>query len=149
MDGIRRLRENRLVEWSAPAPDGAATAVEEDLLDSVVPGRRRQIHLSLVEFPSRCEVAAVLIRIGIAHHDFLNVASFFEMPPVGRMLIELRHHLIAMPEVLNGLKERDHIHPAGESRLLKKTEEFQNILFAVRHAEHVGGGTFGVYVILN
>jgi hypothetical protein len=70
--GARRLRQDRLVARAAAAADGAAAAVEQAQAHAGALEDLDQFQLGLVQLPVRGQEAAVLVRVRIAEHDFLQ-----------------------------------------------------------------------------
>jgi hypothetical protein len=64
----RRLRQDRRVRRAAAAPGASATAVEDRQLDPAFARDLGERLLSAEDLPLRCEVAAVLARVGVADH---------------------------------------------------------------------------------
>ncbi len=69
----------------AAAPDGAAPTVEDGQLHAVPPRRLDQLDLGLVEHPGRGQEAALLVRVRVAEHDLLAIASAGQVGAIGRV----------------------------------------------------------------
>src|SRR4029077_10909111 len=88
----RWLRENSGVRRPAAPADRAAPSVKEPQVHALFPGRRMQIALRLVQLPCAGEHAAVLVRIGVAEHDFLHSAPGVEHGLVRGRLPDTFHY---------------------------------------------------------
>ena len=70
-----RLREDRLMGGAPAATDRPAASVEQPEVDPVTPGHGDEGALGPMERPLRHEIAAVLVRVGVADHDLLQVTE--------------------------------------------------------------------------
>ena len=75
VDRTRGLGEDACVRRSAAPAGRAAAAVEDRQLDITVGGDARQLLLRAVDLPLRGEIAAVLARVGVAHHHLEAAAG--------------------------------------------------------------------------
>jgi hypothetical protein len=57
-------------------------------------------------------IAAVFVAVGIAEHDFLNIAAAGEQVAVPRQGEEMVHHTDAVLQRFDGFKQRHDIEPA-------------------------------------
>ena len=75
-----------------------------------------QRQLRVVERPVGGEVAAVLVGIGVAQHDLLDIPATRHVVAVQRQLPELAHDVRTTGKVVDGLEQRDDVH--GSLRVL-------------------------------
>ena len=109
-----RLGQDRIVGRAAAATDGAAAAVEQTQPDALVARHLRDRGLRVVQRPVRGEVAAVLVRVGVAEHDLLHVAAGGDVAAVQRHVPRRPQHRRAGLQVLDGLEQRHDVDGAGE-----------------------------------
>src|SRR6266851_9722462 len=83
--------------------------IKQPQRDMVAGERLDQRELGLVELPGRSEIAAVLVAVGIAEHDLLDVAAGGDQPAIVRLREDRRHDLAAALEIADRLEERDDI----------------------------------------
>ncbi len=101
-----RLRQDRVVAWTAAAPDRAAAPMEEADAHAMLAEDFDQADLRLVKLPARGDEAAVLVRIGIAEHHLLLAALRIDQLAVLGEGKELIHHADAVAQVLDRLEQR-------------------------------------------
>ncbi len=82
IDRARRAAEDRAVRRAPAAADGAAAAVEERQLDAPVARDLDQRLLGAMQHPGRGQEPRFLVRVGIAEHHLLAVATRHEMPAI-------------------------------------------------------------------
>ncbi len=80
-----RLRANRGERGAAAAPHGATATVEDLHAELHVFELTRERAGRLIEAPHRSEIAAVLVRVGVADHHFLIAAPFRCLPHLGQV----------------------------------------------------------------
>ena len=136
VDGARRLRQDRFVARPAAAPDGAAAAVEQAQLDAGVGEHLDQVDLGLVQLPVGGQEAAVLVGVGVAEHDFLQLALARDQLRHQRQRHPFVHDAGRALQVGDGLEQRDHhrIEFAGGGA------QQAGFLLQQQHFEQVGHG---------
>src|SRR5690625_6103863 len=72
---VRRLGTNGLTGGAPAPPNAAATSVEKSWRYIVLVTQRNHLLLGQIEAPAGSQYAAVLARVGIAQHDFLDIAD--------------------------------------------------------------------------
>ena len=102
----RRLRQDGVVARAAAAADGAAATVEEPQPDSGLAGRLDQVELGAVQRPVGGQVAAVLVGVGVAEHDFLAVAARSHDSAVQRKVKRRFENRRAALQVVDRLEQR-------------------------------------------
>jgi hypothetical protein len=106
-----RLGQDRLVGRAAAAADRAAAAVEQPQ-PHAVPGRHvAQRPLRLVDRPLAGGDAGLLVGVGVAEHDLLQVAAGPHDLPVGRQGQHLVQQLAAGVQLGRGLQQRARCRP--------------------------------------
>ena len=111
-----RLGEDGVVARAAAAADGAAATVEEPQPDSGLARRLDQIELGAVQRPVGGEVAAVLVRVGVAEHHFLAVAARGHHRAVQRKVQRRFENRRAALQVVDGLEQRHDADRASTAR---------------------------------
>jgi hypothetical protein len=102
----RGLRQHGLIARAYAAADRAAATVKESQAHIVLATYLEQGDLSLVQFPPRCQIASVLVAVGIAEHDFLHVVSGLEQVPIRLQRQQSCHDGTAAAQVVYGLEQR-------------------------------------------
>ncbi len=69
-----RLSEDGGVRGASSAPDGAAAAMKDAQIHRTFAGSFVELMLGLVKFPGAGQHASVLIRVGVAEHDFVRAS---------------------------------------------------------------------------
>ncbi len=96
-DGVSRLGQDGAVGGPAAAAHGAAAAMEEAQAHISDDRTGLQGALGLVKVPARGHVAAVLVAVAVAQHDFLAAAAQAQVVAVGGAVVELGHDIRARP----------------------------------------------------
>ena len=109
VESTRREAEDRPVGRPAAAPDRPAATMEEGQLHAMAPGGRDERGLGAVDQPVRGEVARLLVRIGIAEHDFLAIAPPPDVLAVVRLGQDRIEDLARRLERRRVLEERDDV----------------------------------------
>src|SRR5437764_15031958 len=73
--------------------------------DVTAPENLDQCDLRLIKVPSRREVAAVLVAVGVAQHYLLSAAASLQVALVFGKPEQLIHYQAAVPEIGNRLKQ--------------------------------------------
>ena len=102
----RRLGQDRVVAGSPAAAHGTAATVEEPQPDSGLARRLDQVQLCPVQRPVRGQVAAVLVGVGVAEHDFLAVAAGGHHRAVQRKVQRRFENRRSTLQVVDGLEQR-------------------------------------------
>src|SRR5204862_8156992 len=94
-----------VVARTSPATHRAAPAVEQAQGHAVAAQDVDQAVLGLVQLPARREEAAVLVAVGVAEHDLLQIAAGLHEVSVEGHRQQLLHAGSAAAEILDGLEE--------------------------------------------
>ncbi len=99
-----------------------------------------------MESPVRRPVSAVLVAVGVAEHDLLEVVPGDQLRRVRRLGEEMAHHLGRAVEVIDRLEERRDVdHTAGltvlhgpEADFAQEYQDLEQVAHIVGHADDVG-----------
>ena len=106
------LRQHGFVGGAAAAPHAAAAPVEQAQAHLVFGKQFHQSLLGLIQHPLAGYITAVFIAVGIAEHDFLNIAAAGEQVAVPRQGEKMIHHADALLQRFDGFKQRHDVEPA-------------------------------------
>ncbi len=105
-----RLGKNRLIAGAAAAADGTTAAMEQPQAHTMTGENFGQRDLAAVQRPAGGEKATVLVAVGIAEHDFLQIATTGQKLLIKRQGKQLRHHRWRIFKIAYGLEQRHDIH---------------------------------------
>ena len=137
LDRLDRLRKDRPVGGAATSAQRAATPVEKQQLHAVCVADVRQLALRPKEHPVGHEIAAVFVRVTVADHHLLPVASFSQMAPISVDLEELRHDHRRGAKVCHRLKQGRDIDLAKQAGITCQKSDLQHVADLGRHANDV------------
>ena len=102
-----RLGDDRVVARPAAAADGATPTVEQTQLHVVSSGDLDQALLTSIQRPVRCQVAAVLVAVGVPEHHLLQAATMIEPFDVSGVRPQRVDDVGGRLQVGDGLEQRD------------------------------------------
>ncbi len=112
-DGARRLRRDRLRRRRAAPAHRTAATMEKGDGDAGLGADLSQFRLRFRKLPVRRQEAAVLIRVGIADHDFLRAALHARAAPDERQRQQFAHDRGRRAQIGNCLEQRRDRQHAG------------------------------------
>ena len=96
-----------------------------------------QADFGLVEFPAGCDVAAVLVAVGVAEHHFLHAAPAVDESPVLRSGEQAIHDFDAIAQIRDGFEQRNDVDGAltvcrDQTGLLQQYRQTKQVRYALR-----------------
>src|SRR4029078_6577375 len=110
------LREDGLIARTATAPDGGAAALEQAQLDTMPFEYLDQLDGGLVQLPVRGEIAAVLVAVRVAQHDFLHTAAALQHATVFGYGEQRFHDGAAAAQISDRLEQRNDVEGKARRR---------------------------------
>ena len=126
IDGALGLGEDGVVGGPTTTADCPAAAVREPKPDAVAVAEFDEGEFGVVKRPVRLQITAVLVGVGVAEHDLLDVAAGAQVFAVERQRPEVFEDVGAVREVLDGFKQRDDVN-ATQADLFKQDHGLQNV----------------------
>lgn len=154
-DGAGRQGRDRAARGRAAPADRATSTVEEGNLHAELLAQPCHRGLRLRELPVRREVAAVLVRIGVPDHHFLDVAVRTQAALHQRHREQLLQDRGRAAQVRDGLQQRHHRQRAAlgrqrvveQARVLGEQVDAQHVGRAMGHAEDQRAEGFAIDLV--